>query len=91
MTSGDGMWEEFQYYFERVHPDFYRELDRRHPGLTVKDRRLCALLSLDLSSKDIAAITFREVRSVEASRLRLRKKLGLEGDTSLTDYIRSMG
>ena len=91
MTSGDGMWEEFQYYFERVHPDFYKELDRRHPGLTVKDRRLCALLSLDLSSKDIAAITFREVRSVEASRLRLRKKLGLEGDTSLTDYIRSLG
>lgn len=83
----DSQWEEFQYYFERVHPEFYKRLDDRHPGLTVKDRRLCALLSLGLSTKDIASLTFREVRSVESSRNRLRKKLGLNIETNLIDYI----
>ncbi|MBD5311814.1 MAG: tetratricopeptide repeat protein [Bacteroides sp.] len=88
--KNDSQWEEFQYYFERVHPEFYECLDNRHPGLTVKDRRLCALLSLGLSTKDIASLTFREVRSVESARNRLRKKLGLDVDTNLVDYILSL-
>ncbi|MDE5795691.1 MAG: hypothetical protein K2H75_01140, partial [Muribaculaceae bacterium] len=86
----DAQWEEFQYYFERVHPEFYKFLDDKHPGLTIKDRRLCALLSLGLSTKDIASLTFREVRSVESARNRLRKKLGLDVDTNLVDYILSL-
>ena len=42
--------------------------------LTVKEKRLCAFISLGLSTKEIAAIAFREVRSCESSRNRLRKK-----------------
>ena len=42
--------------------------------LTVKEKHLCAFISLGLSTKEIAAITFREVRSCESSRNRLRKK-----------------
>ncbi len=85
--KADAQWEEFHYHFDSVHPGFYATLDARHPGLTPKDRRLCALISLGLSSKEIAGITFREVRSVETSRTRLRKKLGLDTDSSLFDYL----
>lgn len=88
--KSDSQWEEFQYYFERVHPAFYKRLDEIHPGLTAKDRRLCALISLGLSSKDIASITFREVRSVESSRNRLRKKLCLGTDDNLFEYMLSL-
>lgn len=90
MLQSDSQWEEFQYYFEKVHPDFYSRLDDRHHDLTAKERRLCALLSLGLSTKDIAAITNLEVRSVESSRNRLRKKLGLKSDQNLFDYIRAI-
>lgn len=83
----DTHWDEFQYYFDKVHPYFYDRLDKLHPGLTPKDRRLCALISLGLSSKEIAGITFREVRSVETSRTRLRKKMGLDSEENLFDYI----
>ena len=83
----DAQWDEFHYYFDNVHPGFYASLDTLHPGLTQKDRRLCALISLGLSNKEIAGITFREVRSVETSRTRLRKKLGLESDSQLNEYI----
>lgn len=88
--KADTSWDEFHYYFEKVHPDFYRNLDIRHKQLTPKDRRLCALISLGLSTKEIAEITFREVRSVESSRNRLRKKLGLESDSSLFEYLLGM-
>lgn len=89
VLQSDTRWEEFQYYFEKVHPDFYTRLDAAHPDLTAKDRRLCALLSLGLSTKDIGLVTNLEVRSVESSRNRLRKKLGLENDRNLFDYIRT--
>lgn len=87
----DTQWEEFQYYFEKVHPDFYRRLEAAHPGLTANDRRLCALISLGLSTKEIASLTFREVRSVESSRNRLRKKLEIETDKGLFEYMRGLG
>ncbi|MDR1683061.1 MAG: tetratricopeptide repeat protein [Candidatus Symbiothrix sp.] len=80
-------WEEFSYYFEKVHPSFYQNLEKQYPGLTVKEKRLCALLQLGLSSKEIAAITFKEVRSVESARNRLRKKLGIEQERNLTEFL----
>ena len=80
-------WNEFHYYFEQVHPSFYENLKKKFPDLTLKEERLCAFLKLGLSSKEISSITFREVRSVESSRNRLRKKLGLNPENSLTDFL----
>jgi hypothetical protein len=82
-------WEEFSYYFEKVHPSFYRNLEEHYPDLTLKEKRLCAFLKLGLSSKEISAITFVEVRSVESARNRLRKKLGISPEDSLTDFLQN--
>lgn len=81
-------WTEFRYYFENVNTDFYSRLAKAHPDLTEKQKRLCALLYLGLNTKEIAQITFREIRSIESSRTRLRKKLGLSGDEDLNVYFR---
>lgn len=88
--KSNSQWEEFKYYFEKVHPSFYSRLDSLHPGLTAKDRRLCALISMGLSTKDIATMTYREVRSVESARNRLRKKMGLEAEENLFDYLSTL-
>ena len=90
VLQSDTKWDDFQYYFENVHPDFYERLDKAHPNLTAKERRLCALLSLGMSTKDIASIVNLEIRSVESSRNRLRKKLELDNDCNLFDYIKSI-
>lgn len=91
MQFGDqDSWKEFQYYFEKVHPKFYDTLDLKYPALTSKEKRLCAFLCLDLSTKEIAAITFREVRSVESSRNRLRKKLDIPQEANLSEFIKSI-
>ncbi len=80
-------WEEFRLYFEEVHQSFEKNLLASYPNLSPNDRKICALLKLGLSTKDIAAITFRELRSVESARNRLRKKFGLSTDINLHTFL----
>lgn len=80
-------WKEFRYYFEQVHPSFYRNLEQQYPSLTAKEKRLCAFIRLGLSSKEIASITFKELRSVESARNRLRKKLNMDTEESLSSFL----
>lgn len=80
-------WEDFRVYFENVYTEFYDNLSKSHPDLSQNERKLCALLKLNLNTKEIAAINSREVRSIESARNRLRKKLGLSPETNLTMYL----
>lgn len=70
-------------YFEEMNLKFYNDLLKKHPSLTSRDLRLCGLIRLGLSTKEIADITCKEVRSVESARNRLRKKCNLSQQTDL--------
>ncbi len=87
MHNSMNVFNEFKYYFEQVHPSFYKNIEEKCPDLTIKEKRLCAFLRLGLSTKDIASITFTEVRSVESARNRLRKKLDIASDESLIEFL----
>ncbi len=88
-TNSD-IWKEFELRFEQVHESFYKNLILKHPDLTSKDKRLCALLKLDLTSKEIAQITGQSFKSVENARTRLRKKLEITNlKTDLSTYLTS--
>ena len=80
-------WQEFRYYFEQVHPSFYERLDEISPGMTQRQKRLCAMLYIGLSTKEISSITFREVRSIESARNRLRKKLEIPEEENIQDFL----
>lgn len=82
--------EDFRVYFDEVHPDFLSKLSQLYPGLSKVDLRLCAYLHLGMSTKEISALTYREVRSVESSRHRLRKKLGVPAGVSLHEFLASI-
>ena len=85
------VWEEFEISFEQVHESFSKALQLKHPDLTSKDRRLCSLLYLDLTSKEIALITGQSFKSVENARTRLRKKLDLTNEkVSLSNYMNNL-
>lgn len=85
------VWEEFEISFEQVHESFCTALIANHPDLTPKDRRLCSLLYLDLTSKEIALITGQSFKSVENARTRLRKKLNLTKEkVNLSNYMNSL-
>ena len=86
MSSQDD-WKVFETNFERAHEQFMKTLNDRFKDLTPSDLRLCAFLRMNLSSKEIAPLLGISVRGVENHRYRLRKKLNLEADDNLTDYI----
>lgn len=80
-------WKLFQEAFNNADKDFLKKIKAKHPSLTPNDLRLCAYLRLNLSSKEIAPLLNISPRSVEVKRYRLRKKMELEHDVSLTNYI----
>ena len=81
-------WKEFKTYYEQAHPSFYESLFYKHPDLTANEEKLCAFISLGLSTKDIASLTFRQLKSIDSARLRLRKKLNIDSDISIFDYLK---
>jgi DNA-binding CsgD family transcriptional regulator len=80
-------WHVFEEAFNNADKDFLKKIKTEHPSLTSNDLRLCAYLRLNLSSKEIAPLLNISPRSVEVKRYRLRKKMNLEHESSLTDYI----
>ena len=89
--TNTNIWNEFEVTFNQVHESFFKRLNEKHPELTSKDRRLCALLILNLTSKEISQITGQSFKSVENARVRLRKKLELTNTKiDLTVYLNSL-
>lgn len=86
-TGSEKNWAVFQQNFDLIHEHFFRHLKERYPGLTTSDMRLCALLRLNMSTKDIATYTGLSVRGVESARFRLRKKLGLDAEQNLSEFL----
>ncbi len=87
----DDVWREFEIRFMEVHQSFYKKMKTDFPSLSQNDMRLCAFLKLNLSTKDIAGITFQSIGSIEVARARLRKKLGISNtNANLTEFIHAM-
>ena len=84
-------WERFSLYFDKSNNDFLKILKESFPLLTPADLKLCAYLRLNLSTKAIADLLNLSIRGVESSRYRLRKKLMISNETSLTDFLGSVG
>ena len=80
-------WKMFQEAFNNADKNFIKKVKSIHPELTPNDLRLCAYLRLNLTSKEISPLLNISPRSVEVKRYRLRKKMNLEHDANLTDYI----
>jgi len=87
----DEDWKQFRLYFEEVHSGFFDALKEQYPDLTPHELHLAALARLNLSVKDIAAIMGITPDSVKTARYRLRKKLGMETEENLTEFMMEVG
>lgn len=81
-----GGWELFERRLREMNPTFVEMLSRDY-NLTPAELRVCSLLRLSLSSKEIAIMISIEPRSVDVYRLRIRKKLGLDRETNLVTFL----
>ncbi|HMG94459.1 MAG TPA: tetratricopeptide repeat protein [Chryseolinea sp.] len=82
------LWQEFEFRFQQVHEHFYKTLNEKFPDLTPSEIRLCAFLKLNMTTKEISAITHQNAKSIDVARTRLRKKLNLTGtDHNLVTFL----
>lgn len=86
----DEDWNAFRLHFEQVHPRFFEKLQSNFPDLTPNELKLCAYTRINLSNKEIARLLNVNSSSVEMARYRMKKKVGLEGQTTITDFIQTV-
>lgn len=85
--SDENFWNEFSLRFSEVRPGFFMALQKKFPDITPSEKKLSALLHLNLNTKEIAAITYQSPDSVKVARSRLRKKLGLKPGQNLIGFL----
>ena len=85
------VWKEFELRFQKVHTKFYENLNQKFPDLSPNEKKLCAFLRLNMSTKEIASILHKNEKSVAVARSRLRKKLNLTNtDIDLVSFLSSI-
>jgi len=87
----ENAWEQFEGQIDDAYNHFHSKLTKQFPNLSLNERKLCGLLRMNLTSKDIAQIIFQEASSVDVARYRLRQKLGLNKDDNLTTFLSKLG
>ena len=80
-------WTDFESHFDTVYQGFFRKLKMIDKSFTANELRLCSFIKLNMSNKEIATIIYTLPESVNTSRKRLKKKLGLQPDESLQLFI----
>lgn len=84
----DDDWSTFRARFEKAFPDYLFRLRGAFSDLTPAEERLFLLLKLNLGRKEIADMLGLSVGSIKKTRTRLRKRLSLDSDDSLEDFIK---
>lgn len=80
----------FENYFVEVHYEFMLRVQKTHPSLSASELKFCCLLRANLSTKEISVIMGIALRSVELKKYRLKQKLNLDANSSLSSYILSI-
>ncbi|MGM0625510.1 MAG: hypothetical protein ACQES0_06500 [Bacteroidota bacterium] len=73
-----------------INSGFLFNLSEKYPHLTENDKNLCAMVRMNLSSKEIASIKNISERSVITARYRLRQKLDLSSEQNLNDFLKQV-
>ncbi|MFT5821088.1 MAG: tetratricopeptide (TPR) repeat protein [Crocinitomix sp.] len=75
---------------EKVNHEFFTKLTEQFPRLTTNEKKLCGLIRIKTSNKEIASIRGISPKSVEMSRYRLKKKLALNEGENLDEFIEAI-
>lgn len=83
-------WKEFEARFVEINSSFYKVLTHTYPNLTAGELKLCALIKLNFSGKEIANLLGIGLESIHTLRYRLRKKFNLSREDNLTQFLNSL-
>jgi DNA-binding CsgD family transcriptional regulator/Tfp pilus assembly protein PilO len=88
--DNEKQWQVFNTHVEQVYEDLFKKLKTNYPDLTPRELSLCAYLRMNISSKEIATLMNISARGVEISRYRIRKKLRLDREANLTEFMMNL-
>ena len=89
--SIDQEWDNFKMHFDEVHPDFFKKLKKTSENtLTEENLKMCAYIKMGMTTKQVAHLLHIEPASILQTKYRLKIKLKLDEDKSLTDYLRNL-
>jgi DNA-binding CsgD family transcriptional regulator len=83
-------WQQFERQFNLLHPEFLGKLSDRFPDLTPGELKICLLLRINLSTKEIASLLSVSTRAVEGHRYNIRRKLSLSSKAALPTFLASI-
>ena len=84
------LWNDFNNRFLSQNEGFYERLLEKVPDLSSADLKICALIKLNFSGKEMAYLLGISLGSVHVSRHRLRKKMDIGREINLSTYINSI-
>jgi len=85
----DDDWDKFKLHFDQVHPQFFETLKQKYPSFKNNDFRFCSYIKMGLSTKEIAQLMGVNASSIQKARYRLKKKMNLDKETNLIEFINS--
>lgn len=90
IIGSEKVFKDFENQFNKVYPDFFKDMLSRFGKLSNTDLRLSAYIKMNQSNSQIAQITGASIRTVESQRYRLSKKLDLTKEDDLNSLIISL-
>ncbi len=81
---------DFNKQVELLQQNFLFALTEEFFDLSENEKQLCVLLRLEISSKDIALMRNVSEKSVHMARYRLRKKMKLDSNDNLVEYLKNI-
>lgn len=83
-------WVKFKKLFEKVYPQFFNKLNAEGPSFTKGEKRLMALMKLNMENAEIAGTLGISSESVSKSKFRLKKKLSEHQHSSIEEFVHSI-
>ncbi len=85
--NDDKEWKFLEPRLDKFYNQFITRLREKHPDLSLSEIKVATYVRMNLTSKEIAEYMHKTTRAVENDRYRLRKKLNLDLNQSLKDYL----
>lgn len=90
-TDSAALMTQFERSFRQLESGFVRNIESKFPSLTRNDIRLIGMLKMGMTSQEISSVLNITIDSLNKSRYRLRKKLGLTNEQNLETFLNSFG
>jgi len=77
--------------FELLFDSFLKKLKTSFPELAYSELKLCAFIKMEIGNKEIASLMNTSLRGVDGYRYRIRKKLNLNREDNLNEFLSNFG